>query len=139
MDGGREWEKLPVIGQAFVGAEEFARRARKMAAKRDEAEQRYGLGEIVGAVSKVVRVEQGELRRPLRSEGVQRGREILMYLARTRGETSLKEMVRWLGVKEGSTVSHGVRRAVARLKEDRDFGRQVEQVLRELAHSPMQA
>lgn len=62
-----------------------------------------------------------------------------MYLVRRYGATDLKQLVEFLSVKELSTVSHGVRRAEMRLKEDRDFRQTVEKALRSLSHSPMQA
>jgi putative transposase len=134
-----EWENLPVIQQAFVGEEGFVRQARRRVAKDADQKEKYGIREITRAVVKVMGLEEDELRRPLRREEIQRGREILMYLGRRYGEASLREMVDLLGVKERSTVSHGVKRAELRLKQDRGFSRQVHQVLTVLSRSPMQA
>lgn len=52
---------------------------------------------------------------------------------------SLGEILPYLGARDGSTVSHGVRRAEQRLKEERDFRQQVEQVLSSLPSSHIQA
>ncbi|MEX0802377.1 MAG: helix-turn-helix domain-containing protein, partial [Candidatus Binatia bacterium] len=139
MKRGEAWEPLPVIGQAFVGEEGFARQAKRKSVTADVTNEKYGLREIAQAVGHVLRLEENDLKKPLRSEEVQKGRVILMYLARTHGEINLKELADFLGVKEMSTVSHGVRRAEVRLKEDRDFRHTVEKVLKNLAHSPMQA
>jgi len=136
---GERWQSLPVIRQAFIGEEPFVRQAKRKAVAGSDLKGKYELGEIVEAVSHVMSLDASELRRPLRTEKVQTGREILMYLARRHGETHLKEMVTFLGVKEISTVSHGVRRAEVRLREDRGFSQTVQRVLRKLAHSPIQA
>ncbi len=59
-----------------------------------------------------------------------------MYVARRHGRASLQEITVWLGVRDLSTVSHGVRR----VKETaRGFRRQLAQVVRRLAHSHIQA
>ena len=133
------WAALPVIRQAFVGEEVFLRQVKRRMVRDAEAEEKYGFREILHGVSKVMGIKENELRRPLRREEVQRGREILMYLARRYGEASLKELVAFLGVKEMSTVSHGVRRAEVRLQEEPAFRKNVERVLRNITHSPMQA
>ena len=136
---GEAWHPLPVIRQAFIGEEDFVRQAkRKVKASRDLSEK-YGFREIVQAVGQAMGLEEENLRLPLRKEAVQKGREILMYLVRRYGATDLKQLVEFLSVKELSTVSHGVRRAEMRLKEDRDFRQTVEKALRSLSHSPMQA
>jgi hypothetical protein len=44
-------------------------------------------------------LDETELTRPPRQEGVQKGREALMYLARRHGEVNLKELVDFLRVK----------------------------------------
>jgi chromosomal replication initiation ATPase DnaA len=71
-------------------------------------------------------LDETELTRPPRQEGVQKGREALMYLARRHGEVNLKELVDFLRVKRMSTVSHGMRRAEIRVKKDGDFRRSLE-------------
>jgi chromosomal replication initiation ATPase DnaA len=55
-----------------------------------------------------------------------------MYVARRYSEASLEEVVRHLGVRDRSTVSHGVKRAERRVREEKDFRGQVEEVLEEL-------
>ena len=62
-----------------------------------------------------------------------------MYMARRYSGASLQEIVRWLGVRDVSTVSHGVRRAEKRLKEQGPFRQQLEETLRTLIHSHIQA
>ena len=80
-----------------------------------------------------------ELRSAGKEEWRQRGREMLMYLARQYSGVSLREILPYLGARDGSTVSHGVRRAERRVKEERGFRQQVEQVLRSLSSSYIQA
>jgi chromosomal replication initiation ATPase DnaA len=63
---------------------------------------------------------------------------MLCYLARDHGEVGLQELTKFLRVKEQSTASHAIRRAEGRIKEDSEFSRQVERVLRKL-DSSMQA
>jgi len=84
-------------------------------------------------------VEKDELRRTLREERIQRSREALMYIARRYSEASLGEIVGLLGVKDMSTVSHGIRRAEGRLGDEEGFRRQVNEVLKRLSHSCIQA
>jgi REP element-mobilizing transposase RayT len=136
---GEEWSKLPIIEQAFVGEEDFAEQAKKKAKKYPVIEGRYSLADIVNGVCKVMGVEREELSKASKEERVQRGREILMYIARRYSEASLREIVRYLGARDISTVSHGVRRAEQGLKEDRDFRNQVDQVLKKLSASRIQA
>ena len=97
--------------------------------------QPYSFQQMVAAVSAVMGVEREEIRTPERSERVKRSREMLCYIARRHGEVELQELARFLQVKELSTASHAVRRAKARLKNDSDFGRRVEQVLKRLGSS----
>lgn len=131
---GEPWTVLPIVQQVFVGEEGFIRQAKKNAGRGAELEELYGIKEIARVVGKVMGLEEKELRRPLRREEIQRGREILVYVARRHGQANLKELAAWLGVKELSTVTHGVRRAEARLEKDRVFGRQVQNVLKRLSH-----
>ncbi|MGH7773710.1 MAG: helix-turn-helix domain-containing protein [Candidatus Binatia bacterium] len=133
------WKELPVIKQGFVGDEDFVEQAKKEARSFTGKEASLSFKDILTTVCKVSGVEAEELRRPLRSERVQRGREILVYISRRRSDISLRELVRFLGVKELSTVSHGLRRAEERLRDDLGFRQQVESALKKLAHSPMQA
>jgi putative transposase len=139
INSGKAWEPLPVIGQAFVGDEGFARQAKRKSVTANASKEKYNLREIVQAVGQGLRLEENDLRKSLRKEEIQKGREILMYLARRHGEISLKELVDFLSVKEMSTVSHGVKRAEVRLKEDRDFRQSVDRILKKLAYSSMQA
>lgn len=62
-----------------------------------------------------------------------------MYIGRGYSEANLKEIGSWLGVREVSTISHGVRRAEVRLRENGEFRCQVEGVLRRLSNSRIQA
>ena len=136
---GEKWAQLPLIKQEFVGDEDFAERARSKAKKHNVIEGRYGLGAIVRQVCKVVEIDPEELTTAPKQERVERGRELFMYIARRHSEASLREIVSWLGVRDPSTVSHGVRRAEVRLKEEKEFRREVEAVLTSLAHSRIQA
>lgn len=135
----KEWSELPVIRQAFVGDEDFVEQAMKRAAKRPAIEGRYSLADIVRAVSKVAGLESEELRRATQQEHVKRGRELLMYIARRYSSASLREIASYLRARDISTVSHGVRRAERLLGEDRDFQNEVDQVLKNLGYSRIQA
>lgn len=139
MDRGGRWTELPVIKQAFIGDEDFVRQARKKIKRDQTVEGGYRLSEIVPVICKVVGVEREQLRRSTRQGAVQVGREMLIYLARRYGEASLREMVKFLGVKEMSTVSHGLGRAERKLKSDQTFRQQMDEALKKLTHSPMQA
>jgi REP element-mobilizing transposase RayT len=132
-------ESLPVLKQAFIGDEEFVEQARRKAAKVSDSERAYPLKRIVQAVCKVSGTGAEEIMRPGRSEAVRNAREMICYLARRHGEVGLQELTRFLGVKELSTGSHGVRRAERRLSKEADFRRQVEGILKALSHSSMQA
>lgn len=139
LKGGEEWADLPIVRQAFVGNEDFVERARRKVERSSGTEGHYPFAQIISLVCEVMGVEREELTRALREERVQKGREALMYVARRYSEASLREIVRFLGVKEMSTVSHGVRRAEGRLREEQDFRWQVNAVVKKLAHSRMQA
>jgi hypothetical protein len=52
-----------------------------------------------------------------------------MYMARKYSGAGLREIVNRLGARDLSTVSHGVRRAEARLKGDREFRRLLKNAL----------
>lgn len=133
------WTELPVIKQGFVGDEDFVEQAKKEARRFTGKETPLSFKDIISTVCKVTGVEEEDLRRPVRSERVQRGREIVVYLSRRWSDMNLRELVRFLGVKELSTVSHGLRRAEERLREDLGFRQQVQNALKKLSHSPMQA
>ena len=139
LQGEETWFELPIVKQTFVGDENFAEQAWRKVTKNHVIEGRYGIAVIVQAVCKVVGVEQEEFARGTKEDRIQRGRELFMYMARRYSEASLQEMVRWLGVRDVSTVSHGVRRAERRLKEEGLFGEQLEETLRTLIHSHIQA
>lgn len=139
MSRGERWSELPIIKQAFIGDEDFFKQARKKTKREQAVERGYRLSEIVPVVCELMGVERDQLRRSTRHEAVQVGREMLIYLARRYGDASLREMVGFLGVKEMSTVSHGIRRAERRLKDDKTFRRQVDEALNRLSHSPIQA
>jgi putative transposase len=132
-------EALPVLKQAFIGDEEFAEEARKKATKLPASERVYPLKRIVQVVGEVSGERAEEIRRPGRSPAVKSAREIICYLARRHSDVGLRELTRFLGVKELSTPSHGVRRAEQRLNKEPDFRLQLEQVLKILSHSSMQA
>lgn len=130
---------LPVLEGAFVGDEDFVEEARKRAAKPSVLEGHHGLKRIVQAVCKVSGLAEVEMRRPMRSEGVQKARELLCYVSRRHSDVGLRELARFLGVKELSTPSHAVRRAEQRIRAEPGFRRQLDGVLADLGHSPMQA
>jgi len=98
-----------------------------------------GLTEIVQRVCEVTGIEKEELRRAAREARIQRGREIFSSVARRYSEASLRESVPYLGARDPSMVSHGVRRAEARLQEDRTFRQQMERIVEKLVHSSIQA
>ena len=141
LQGDKTWFELPIIKQTFVGDENFAEQACRKVKKNHELERRYGLVVIVQAVCQVVGVESGEFTRGTKAkeDRIQRGRELFMYIARRYSAASLQEMVRWLGVRDVSTVSHGVKRAERRLKEEEPFRQQLEDTLHNLTHSHIQA
>ncbi len=134
-------EGLPIVKQAFIGDEEFAEAAKRKAEKvsRNGEERAYPLKRIVQAVCKASGLAEDDIKRPGRSEGVQKARELLCYVARRRSDVGLRELTRFLGVKEMSTASHSVRRAERRMSQERNFHREVERVLKLLHHSSMQA
>jgi len=136
---GEKWDEFPITKQAFVGDDHFARETIRRVMSTSLEEGYNGLDDVVRAVSKVMGLEENELRSPLRSERTQTGREVVMYVARRHGDIGLKELVRFLGVKDISTVSHGVRRAEKRLTREKEFRNRLKKVLRILSHSPIQA
>jgi REP element-mobilizing transposase RayT len=139
LQGGEKWFELPITKQSFVGDESFALQVRAEREKLREQEGHYSLAIIVQAVCHVVGVEPEDFASSSKEDRIQRGRELFMYTARRYSEASLQEVVRWLRVKDGSTVTHGVRRAERRLKEEELFRRQLEAILRILADSNIQA
>ncbi len=139
LQGEEPYFELPIVKQTFVGDETFAEQSWRKVTKNHVIERRYGLAEIVAAVGKVVGVEQEEFAGGIKADRIQRGRELFMYIARRYSAASLQEMIRWLGVRDVSTVSHGVRRAERRLKEEGLFRQQLEEILRNLVHSHIQA
>lgn len=137
---GTRLARLPVTRQAFIGDEEFVEEARRRAKRQPEAPAGpYGMREMIRAVGEVLGVSPEHLQTPSRNAQIQRGRELLMYVARRHGRASLREITVWLGVRDLSTVSHGVRRATALKETARGFRRQLAQVVRRLAHSHIQA
>jgi chromosomal replication initiation ATPase DnaA len=62
-----------------------------------------------------------------------------MYVARRQSGASLREIAAWLGLRDLSTISHGVRRATVLMVTKSGFRRQVAQVVRRLAHSRIHA
>jgi putative transposase len=133
-------EELPVLRQAFIGDEDFVEEAKRKAAKVSDGEDgSYSLKRIVQAICKASGLVEEEIKRPGRNERVQRAREIICYVARRRSDVGLRELARFLGVKELSTPSHGVRRAEQRMNQDQDFRRKLERVMKLLRHSSIQA
>ncbi len=130
---------LPVVNQAFIGDRAFVDKATRQTKEFMGTRRFYRLSEIGKAVAKVVGVAEEELRVPVRSESVQVGRELLVYVARKHSDIGLRELVNFLSVKELSTPSHGLRRAEKRVKSDAKFRERIEKVLKVLSHSPMQA
>ena len=139
IGGKQKWAELPVLKGAFVGDEDFVEEARKKAVKLSVMEGHYSLKRVVQAVCKVCDLAEEEMRRPRRSDRVQRARELLCYVSRRHSDVGLRELARFLGVKELSTPSHGVRRAEQRIKDDPSFRGQLDGVLPNLGYSPMQA
>ena len=132
---GGKIKALPVLKQVFIGDEEFAEQARRKAAKVSDSEKVYGLNRVVQAVCKVSRMAAEQIRRPGQSPAVKSAREIICYLARRHGDVGLRELTRFLRVKELSTGSHGLRRAEQRLSKEPEFRGQVERVLKTLSPS----
>ena len=139
LKAGGQWSQIPVRKQVFVGDEDFVEAAEQRVKKKRMITGRYGLTEIVQRVCEVTRVEREELRRAAREARIQRGREIFSYVARRYSEASLREIVPYLGARDPSMVSHGVRRAEARFQEDRTFRQQMERIVEKLVHSSIQA
>lgn len=129
---GEEWSKLAIFRQAFIGDEDFAERAVKKVKKASLIQGCYSLADIVLTLCKVVKVQRDEVGRASKEARVQRAREILMYVARRYSKASLEEVVSYLGVRDLSTVSHGVRRAERRMREEQDFREDVERALKGL-------
>lgn len=127
-----------VIKQIFMGNDDFVDAARRKGKSPLVYYGRFSFQQVVEAVCGAIRTDREEIRQPKRNEKVQRGREMLCYIARRYGEVGLPELARFLQVKELSTASHTVRRAKERLKEDSAFRRQADQALKQL-HSSMQA
>jgi len=136
---GEQWFRLPITRQVFVGDEGFAERVLRRAGKDKALEGRYSLTDIVDGVCRVVGIEGDGLRRASKEEKIQRGRELFMYLARRYSQASLGEIVRYLGARDISTVSHGVRRVERRLKEERDFRAELDRIVKKLFRSRIQA
>ena len=93
-------------------------------------EGHYSLKRIVGAVSGLMGIDEGDLMRPGRREAVHRSRELISCIARRHSDVGLGELARCRQVKELSTPSHAVRRAEERMKNDLGFARQLRRVLK---------
>jgi hypothetical protein len=139
LQAGRQWSHLPVRKQGFVGEEDFVEAAERRVKQKKIITARYSLTEIIQRVGEVTGIEKEDLRRAAREERIQRGREIFSYVARRYSGASLGEIVPYLEARDLSTVSHGVKRAEARLQEDRVFRQQVERIVAALGHSSIQA
>lgn len=136
LAGRIRWARLPITEQAFIGDEELVEGPAR-APQRPLAAS-YGLREIARAVGAVVRLPPEQLQIPSRNAQIQRGQELLMYVARRQGRPGLREVTAWLVVRDLSTVSHGVRRATVRIKTEGNFRRQLAQVVPRPAHSHVQ-
>jgi REP element-mobilizing transposase RayT len=140
LAGGIQWARLPITHQAFIGDEEFVDEARRRAKRQPgPLAGPHGLREIVRSVGAVVGLPPEQLQTPSRNAQIQRGRELLMYVARRQSGASLREIAAWLGLRDLSTISHGVRRATVLMVTKSGFRRQVAQVVRRLAHSRIHA
>jgi REP element-mobilizing transposase RayT len=139
VKGKAEWSRVPVLKQAFVGDEDFVEEAWRKAGRSGVKEVRYGLRAILEAVCGTMGIESEELVSAARDEKVERGRELFMYVARRYSDAGLREIVSRLGARDISTVSHGVRRAEARLEVEWGFHRLLKSVLRKLSDSSIQA
>lgn len=91
-------------------------------------------------------MKRGELLRHLHAHGCELLREGGRHswwhnpnLNKRYSGASLKEIVSRLGVRDVSTVSHGVKRAEVRLRKNQEFRGQVAEVLRKLSGSHIQA
>jgi len=135
----QRYEEPMATKQMFIGDEEFIDKARQRSATAAVRDGHYSLKRIVGAVSEVMRIDEGDVKRPGRREAVQRSRELISLIARRHGDVGLGELARYLQVKELSTPSHAVRRAEERMKNDRGFARQLRRVLKILDHSSIRA
>jgi len=137
----REQEKLwrlPILKQIFIGDEKFVEQVKRKESPTPDERPVWSLQRAVRAVSQATGVAPDEMRRSLRTEPVRGARELLVYVARKHGDIGTKQLAAFLSVKEVSTVSHGLKRAERRRKEDRKFNRQVNSALRLYAeHSEM--
>jgi putative transposase len=142
VEGGigkrQRYDEPVATKQMFIGDEEFIDKARQRSATAAVREGHYSLKRIVGAVSEVMRIEEGDLRRTGRREAVRRSRELISCIARRNSDIGLRELARYLQVKQLSTPSHAVRRAEERMKNDLGFARQLRRVLKTLDHSSVQ-
>lgn len=139
LEARGRWSQMPIRKQVFVGDEDFVEAAERRVKQKTMITARYSLTEIIQRVGEVTGIEKEELRRAAREVRIQRGREIFSYVARRYSGASLGEIVPYLGARDLSTVSHGVKRAEARLQEDRVFRQQVERIVAALGHSSIQA
>ena len=76
--------------QMFIGDEAFIDKARRRSATAAVREGHYSLKRIVGAVSEVMGIEEGDLRRPGRREVVQRSRELISCIARRNSDVRIE-------------------------------------------------
>ena len=130
--------KLPAMNQGIMGDEKFAEQIQRAVRVKSVNRRSYGLTEIVDAVCRVAKVEARELVKPLRRARVQTARELLMYIARNHTEAALREIADHLGVRDISTVSHGVRRVEEKLTAGTAAAKELERSLRRI-HSLIQA
>ena len=130
--------KLPAMNQGIMGDEKFAEQIQGAVRVKSVKRRSYGQTEIVDAVCRVTKVEARELVRPLRRVRVPTARELLMYIARNHTEAGLREIADHLGVRDISTVSHGVRRVEEKLTAGTAAAKELERSLKRI-HSLIQA
>lgn len=140
VERGEPWSDLTVSRQAFIGDEEFVESVVRKVGNEVGAEVgTCRLVDLARRICEVIGIRKEDLRRVVKEKKVQLGREFFMYLGRRHSRASLGEIVSWLGARDISTVSHGVRRVEARLKVDRDYRRLMEVVEKKLSYSRIQA
>jgi len=130
--------KLPAMTKGIMGDEKFAEQILRAVRVKSVKRRSYSMGEIVDAVCKVTKVDVQKLVRPLRDARVQTARELLMYIARNHTEAGLREIADRLGVRDISTVSHGVRRVEEKLTQGSAAAKELEHSLKRI-HSLIQA
>lgn len=122
-------EPPPTIKQVIIGDEEFAEQALKKRPSGIVAEGGYTLTDVEKAVCQVMEIDREELARPQRTPGVNRARELFMYLARRHTDASLREIAQRLRVRDISTVSHGEKRVSDSLRDNSAQAKQLKRLV----------